>query len=466
MKNEIRVDILIAGGGSAGFGAAYNACLHSKGKYSIAVIDCNSVMGGTSTVGGVNTWEMGIGGPGIHTELAYKLLAMNKKAAILKGNWKPLVRNWPYAIASVTDKYKYEDTLKAAGVHDRVNNHNSFIFEPDAMSGMMLEILDKVGGVNFTFFSNERISGVDVVKSNNGTSIGKVHTDKSTFIPGIVIDCTGDIVLARKAGCETGLGENNSGTGINGVTQIYRVEKKIYSAIDSVPINYCPSYSDRKFVERLNNVNVISSIDEYPNGDLNINPLPTMNGDEFFAGNQQNMIQKCLGRVFLHWRRLQEDSTFMRDFSIKEIFPMIGIRESYRLKGEYILTKDDLLAGYNQQNKKNEIVAFSDHPVDIHGNDSPGISILNKPYGIPYSCLLPKEITNMLVACRGTSFDRTAAASCRLSRTMISLGEAAGTAAVNSLDKKCTVQEADIKKIRSILHIPEFTEVLNKEYYS
>lgn len=447
-----KVDILIAGGGSAGFGAAYRACLHGKGKYSVAVVDANQILGGTSTSGGVSTWEMGIGGPGVHTELAYKLLSENSKATVLKGNWRPLVRNRPYAIASPSPEYSYEDTLKAAGVYDRVNNHNSFIFEPEAMADEMLRMIKEHGGKNFRFYNNETIGAVE----SSDSQIAKIITNKRVFKPKIVIDSTGDVIVARLAGCKTEIGLNNSKKNINGVTQVYRVEKKEYPSIDKVPSEFQYPYSDDDFKKQLDNVKVISSINMYPNGDLNINPLPTMDGEEFFSGDFNEMNQKCRGRVYLHWRRLQEDSPFMRQYRIKEIYPMMGIRESYRLVGKYVLTAGDMIKGFDAQNFKEEIIAFSDHPVDIHGGDHPGIRILDRPYGIPYSCIVPNEISNLLVACRGSSFDSTAAASCRLSRTMIALGEAAGTAAIQCLDAQTFNYNVDIKKIRESLKIPSF----------
>ncbi|MCK5759294.1 MAG: FAD-dependent oxidoreductase, partial [Clostridiales bacterium] len=284
------------------------------------------------------------------------------------------------------------------------------------------------------------------------------------FYPRTVIDCTGDIVVAKMAGCKTQLGIENSGTKINGATQVYRVKKKPYSSIDIVPKQYRPPYSDKPFEHRLDNVRVISSINTYPNGDLNINPLPTMGGDKFFAMSREQALGICRGRVYLHWRRMQQDSPDMRNYRIKEIYPMIGIRESYRLQGRYVLTEDDILSGLENQNRKEELIAFSDHPVDVHGGENPGIKILAKPYGIPYSCLLPQNITNLIVACRGSSFDSIAAASCRLSRTMIALGEAAGTAAAVCLDSKKQPHDADVSKIRDILEIPEFTKMLKREF--
>lgn len=454
MSEIIDVDILICGGGSAGFGAAYQACLQSHGKFTIALVEKNEIIGGTSTVGGVNVWEMGIGGPGIHTELAQRLMDMDNQAAIIKGNWKPLTRRRPYALHAPSNDYNYEDTLQAAGVHDRVKNHNSFIFEPKAMANEMLKILVEVSGGNFSFYNNETILSV----SSDDNNITEVITDKHVFSPKVVIDCTGDIIVARAAGCEFELG--SKGMHINGVTQVYRVEKKAYASIDILPKQYQLPYHDAEFEKRLDNVQVISSINTYPNGDLNINPLPTMEGDKFFALSRSKAIEMCHGRVYLHWRRMQCDSPFMRNYRVKEIYPMIGIRESYRLKGRYVLTSDDVLVGIEKQNKSEEIVALSDHPIDVHGGDSPGIKILDKPYGIPFRCLLPMNLDNMIVACRGSSFDSTAAASCRLSRTMITLGEAAGCAANLSLTENCCIPEIDTQKLRRKLGISEFIDAI------
>ena len=172
----------------------------------------------------------------------------------------------------------------------------------------------------------------------------------------------------------------------------------------------------------------------------------------------------AIGRVYLHWKRIQEDTTIMKNYKIKHIFPMIGIRESHRLIGKHVLDEHEVLAGFLNQKKADEIIAFSDHPIDIHGGDSPGLRILDMPYGIPYGCMVTEEISNMLVACRGSSFSRTAAASCRLSRTMISMGEAAGCAAVHCVERKRNAADIDTGKVRNSLGIPEFSEILVKEY--
>ena len=100
---------------------------------------------------------------------------------------------------------------------------------------------------------------------------------------------------------------------------------------------------------------------------------------------------------------------------------------SYRLRGKYILCQEDLIRGCSVLGEDHNI-AWADHPSDIHG--AGGRLTQTGEYGIPYECMLPKEIDNLLVACRGSSFTHLAASSARLSRTMLQLGEAAGYAAV------------------------------------
>ena len=67
--------------------------------------------------------------------------------------------------------------------------------------------------------------------------------------------------------------------------------------------------------------------------------------------------------------------------------------------------------------------------------------------------MLPKEIDNVLVACRGASFSHIAASSARLSRTMIALGEAAGEAACQCIDRNITPAEVDLAAVRHRLQI-------------
>jgi hypothetical protein len=97
------------------------------------------------------------------------------------------------------------------------------------------------------------------------------------------------------------------------------------------------------------------------------------------------------------------------------------------LLGRHVLTEHDLDAGLTGQTH-DDIITIADHCKDTHGADVHHRDRnLKQPYGVPFRSLLPREIDNLAVACRGASLSSIAASSCRLSRTMMQLGQAAGT---------------------------------------
>ena len=130
-----------------------------------------------------------------------------------------------------------------------------------------------------------------------------------------------------------------------------------------------------------------------------------------------------------------------RNYELVSMAPMLGIRESYRMVTDYILTESDIRAGLSGQTHQ-DMIAIADHPLDIHGG-GPALKEGKEPYGIPYRCLLPKGRKNLLVACRGAGFSHIAASSCRLSRTIMALGHAAGLAAADAVKKDGDVRAID-----------------------
>ncbi len=76
----------------------------------------------------------------------------------------------------------------------------------------------------------------------------------------------------------------------------------------------------------------------------------------------------------------------------------------------------------------------------------------NGPYGVPYRCLLPRGPRNLMIACRAASFSHIAASSCRLSRTMMTLGQAAGTAAAFAVRQHVSPAQVDITWLQAELN--------------
>jgi hypothetical protein len=128
----------------------------------------------------------------------------------------------------------------------------------------------------------------------------------------------------------------------------------------------------------------------------------------------------------------------------------IGIRESRRIVGEYTLSTEDALGGKNFEDG----IALCGYALDIHqpDGDTGKLILLNgSTYAIPYRCLLPKEIDNLLAGGRCISASHEALASFRVMPPCFAIGEAAGTAAALSLKEETVPRFLDLKKLRAQL---------------
>jgi hypothetical protein len=121
--------------------------------------------------------------------------------------------------------------------------------------------------------------------------------------------------------------------------------------------------------------------------------------------------------------------------------PQLGTRGSRRVVGEYVLTEKDL-----NTNKPFEdtIAIFPD--VD-RGKDS-----LKYPVTyMPYRCMVPRKVNNLLVACRAFSSDEIANNFFNLIPHCIALGEAAGIAAAQSISSGVDLRKINIRALQTSL---------------
>ncbi|HTU83339.1 MAG TPA: FAD-dependent oxidoreductase, partial [Candidatus Acidoferrales bacterium] len=129
----------------------------------------------------------------------------------------------------------------------------------------------------------------------------------------------------------------------------------------------------------------------------------------------------------------------------------IGIRESRRIVGRYTLTRDDVLEG----RRFDDAVARSAYPIDIHNPSGAGTVTHRLPsgesYEIPYRCLLPVNREQLVVAGRCISTTHEALASTRLTPTVMTLGQAAGTAAALARRHRVRAGDVDAAELRAQL---------------
>ncbi|MBI4295919.1 MAG: FAD-dependent oxidoreductase, partial [Chloroflexi bacterium] len=120
--------------------------------------------------------------------------------------------------------------------------------------------------------------------------------------------------------------------------------------------------------------------------------------------------------------------------------PQLGTRGSRRLFGEYVLTEKDIKAG----------IVFEDSiavcPAPLH-NVSP-----EYPHGhIPYRCLVPREVENLLVAGRCYSSEDRGNDQLNLVPHCIAMGQAAGTAATLAIKKGARLRDVDYGMLQDCL---------------
>jgi len=428
----VNCDVCVIGGGSGGFGAALAA---ARLGAAVVLVEKSATLGGTAVRGGVNNWEPGVGGTGIPFDLYQRLRQIPNAIGITSFGRHCLWQgNIPGGESLIDPARQYADSLRRYGSRGMAvdeafcrTHWHGVTFEPAAMAAAMATLLAETGRCQV--LTNTAFTGVQTDRWR----IGAVALDNGAVISaGMFVDGTADALVARACGCEFMTGQearakfnepsapDTPNATSNAVSLLYRISPGVTEHPGPVvPVCWGPAGFPAAFFA------------QYPNGDLAINTLPTMEGAEFQQLGYAAAYAECERRVRAHWAWLQANWSEYRHYRLQSIAPALGVRETRRVIGEYVLTELDLNAGISGQ-RHDDIITLADHALDTHGagDRRGGCGELAEPYGVPLRCLIPKGFPNLLVACRAASFSSLAASSCRLSRTMLQLGQAAGTAAV------------------------------------
>lgn len=455
----LEVDVAVVGGGSAGFGAAWSAAHLGS---TVVLVEKESMLGGTSTLGGVNNWEPGMGGTGVPYRVYQRLAQIPGAAGVYRFDrhlsWKKPWEKYtfPGGMIETDPCLTYAHTLlrhgSSMGDEAWFREHcHGVIFEPDAMSAVMLDMLKETGRCR-VFLKTAFTAAAHA----DGRVESLTLSDGTTVRAKVVVDAT-DGVLCERLGCDLMVGRDRRADfdepgappeplrQMNGATLVYRITpigKKEPDLVEPLPEGIPETCWWQKGFP-------VAFVGQYPCGDRFINMLPTMKGEEFLALGAEKAYAECERRVRAHWHWYQSNFDEFRRFKLKMIFPKAGLRETRRVRGEYVLNQNDLIAGLAKQIHE-DIIAIADHPMDNHGGGGPG-GELKGPYGVPYRCLLPLKTQNVLIAGRAASFSAIAASSCRLSRTMMQLGEAAGVAAHLACEKNVAVRDVRASEIRRVM---------------
>ena len=331
------------GGGSAGFAAAWSAAtLGSR----VVVVEKEHVLGGTSTIGGVNSWEPVWGATGV----PWRVYEFTHHCSWPEAGGGPV---FPGGLLTTNPDLPYEKTLRrhGPGMGDEAwfrENCHGVIFEPEAMEQTMLAMLEETGRCRVLL--RAVFHGV----ARKGTAAESLTLADGRIVrTKVVVNACG--AVCARMGCEIMRGHeaksafNEPGApdqpngNVNGATLIYRVTPRTdgQEALHVPP----PCVPTACWWGRF----PLAFCCEYPGGDIGINMLPTISGAQLKGLSESDAMRECRRRVHAHWRWMQGRWPSFRKYRLKEIAPVLARRETWRVRGEYVLNQNDLIAGIGGQ---------------------------------------------------------------------------------------------------------------------
>lgn len=286
-------------------------------------------------------------------------------------------------------------------------------------------------------------SGETIVALQAATKAGTLRFTARRYL-----DCTGDADLAVMAGCPYQLGR---GDGLcQPMTLCFRIGN-----VD-IPVfrenrqlmqdRYKQLKAEGKIRNPRENVLVFNTLVD---GMLHFNTTRVVRHNPVDPLDVTRAEMAAREQMFEIYHFLREQVPGFEHSQLVYSAGEIGVRESRKIVGEYVLTQEDLVAC----TKFPDRIAAGNY--DIHNPEGSGTSHYyfapGTWYTIPYRSLLPLKASNLLVAGRCISATHEAQASIRILPIVATLGQAAGVAAAVSLRAGVAPREADVAEIQRIL---------------
>ena len=413
-----KYDIVVTGGGFAGAAAAISAARLGK---SVLLFDKSNCLGGAAANCLINPFM--------------------PNATRVDGKMKELSAGLYAEI-----KEKMVELRHITGEHH--NEANQHIFSEEHLK-LVLNRMAVEAGVELLYHaqlcdlecSNGKIKNVSVM-----TKAGKIDLEADYFI-----DATGDADLAVLSGCSYRLGRDEDQL-CQPMTLCFRVGnvdvEKFMQEKPAIQKLYKQYQEEGKIKNPRENILVFQLVQKNMLH-FNTTRIVKLNPVDPFDVTKAEI--EAREQVFEVYQFMKANFSSMANAELVSTAMEIGVRESRMLIGEYVLTGQELVNCCRFEDS----IACGNYDIDIHNPEGTGTSHYYFPegeyYEIPYRCLLPKEVDNLLVAGRCSSADHEAQASIRIMPIVCCLGEAAGVGAAVAADAKVKPAEADIRKIQQIL---------------
>lgn len=412
---EMNVDIVVAGGGPAGVCAAYEA---AKNGASVVLIEQLGDLGGMSTSGMMSHWA-GDCGSKLFREILRRSADLNEGER-----------------------------------HGEIAN----LIDPENLKYLYLEMLSEVGVKILLYtFTEDVITEGDTVKG----IVVVNKSGKTTIYAKTVIDATGDGDVAAMSGAEYILGREEDGK-MQPATIMFKV-----GGVDYDCAVFPERFEDRITTEKGELQALAKEILPHPAGHVLLYPstLPgivtcNMTNCVDIDGTKAEDLTKatlvCRSQMKAIVKYLREYAPGYENCYIVSSASFVGIRETRHFKGEYAITGEDILAAkvFDDAVVQDAYFNFDVHNITGSGLDETGAQDhfeQTKGYTIPYRCLLPIKVENLLLCGRNISGTHMAHSNYRAMPICAGIGEAAGAAAAIATKKNISVREVEASDIRELI---------------
>lgn len=407
-----RYDLVVVGGGFAGVASAISA---SRQGVSVLLIEKSNCLGGASTNSLVNPFMPTV----THIE--------GERVELNRGIFEEIKNELMKRNAMLWDGF-LEEELK-----------------------LILNRMVLSSGVDILFHAQltEAKAINDKIFSISLATIGGIEEIEADYF----IDATGDAQLSYLSGVPCMQGRRTDGL-CQPMTLCFRVGNVDFDKFSKSASKMQEEYKIAKEKGEIKN----------PRENILYFQLPQKNVVHF---NTTRIVKKsptCVydltkaeiearEQVFEIYEFMKKHAQGLEDSFILSTASQIGVRESRQIIGKYTLTEADCL----ECRKFEDSVVACNYDIDIHNPEGTGTSHHyfkdGEYFTIPYRCLVPSKIDNLLVAGRCISSTHEAQASYRIMPVVCNLGQVAGVAMAQAIKEKIKPSDIDISKLQAQLKL-------------
>jgi hypothetical protein len=385
-------DVLVVGGGPAGIGAAVGA---ARTGTRTLLVENHACLGGAASFG-------------IGMSISQMLFA-GKPRSIVHQN-------------IIDGLQQYGSSAVRIGEHQLLCN-------VDYLRVVLMDLLDEAG---CSYLLHTR--AVDAIVENNEMKGVVIATKQGLVRIGatIVVDCTGDADIAWYANAETMIEEGSLATGVllMNLTNIDEAAVRQFRSQDvaeKAKAKY-PLIPDRWSVGKFNSE--VTWFVGHPGtqvlGQFDGSDTEQLTRAEAFSRRQAVQIVEAM-REF--------GGKDMRNIELSRTGMQIGVRETRRVKGLYVLADEDVKSG----KKFEDSIAWN---IPVRGG---------RLYDVPYRSIVPEKLNGMLIGGRCISTSHEAASAGKHMGNCFATGHAAGLSAALCYKQQCQPRELSVAHLQDAL---------------